>query len=789
MAAKNAMMVDPQIALDKATESLKSAFAFGPGVNRAVTIATAQWLQGEALVRLNQVDRARPIIEAAMRTIAANQPGSKLHGDLTMVHGLVEAVDGRVQPALRDFQTAHEIFRAAGQPRSQAIALQNIGSIYLDARDYPRVLSYYAQSSEAFDADLSLTLASHHNRAVALRLMGRPLEAETQARLAFNAAQKLGGGVLATRILSNLASAQIASGKLDAASLTISRAQRIAAREPAAAEWKPLLLGAAAEIAEKRGRLDEAGKLFEQTFSGRDLRNTKPLYLEIHQAAADTYARLGDNRLALEHLRAYKRLDDEARTLAASTNAMLMAARFDFANQDLKIAKLRAGQLERDIQLAKTRERFRSTVTMGLLGAGGVVMALLAFGYITTRRSRNEIRAANLNLSDANSKLETALEAKTQFLATTSHEIRTPLNGILGMTQVILAGRDVDAGLREKIELVHGAGETMRALVDDILDAAKMETGHLAIHPVETDLHRMLGEVAKLWKGQADSKGLDLDESRLRQIISNLMANALKFTDAGNVVLEGVAEQRPEGERLILRLTDSGTGIPTEQLESIFESFRQVDGGTTRKHGGTGLGLAICRNLARAMGGDVTVSSELGVGSTFILDLPLTRSTNIQSLAERPRSESGQPKILKDCAMLLIEANPLTQSIMRAVLQPQVRSLDLAGGIDPALHALESGRYDHILAEGATLAGGEGDSLAALRSIIAAGRGARVTVLWPNTNPEDHAAILQSGVDQLLVKPISTGDLVTALCNMWPEHAPAEDFIRDEASHHRAAAE
>ena len=208
-----------------------------------------------------------------------------------------------------------------------------------------------------------------------------------------------------------------------------------------------------------------------RTFAGVDLATSPAPFREFHETAWKTYAQLGDEHLALAHLAAFKRLDDESRNLAASTTAALMSAQFDFANQKSRIAQLKAGQLQRDVQLARTR----NLITTVLLIGSTIIAGLLAVSFLWIRRSRNDVRAANGKLSEANFALEKALKARTEFLATTSHEIRTPLNGILGMTQVLLGERKIDAETREKIALVHGAGETMRALVDDILDIARME--------------------------------------------------------------------------------------------------------------------------------------------------------------------------------------------------------------------------------------------------------------------------------------------------------------------------
>lgn len=193
------------------------------------------------------------------------------------------------------------------------------------------------------------------------------------------------------------------------------------------------------------------------------------------------------------------------------------------------------------------------------------------------------------------------------------------------MTQVMLADAALASEQRERVEVMHGAGMTMRALVDDLLDVAKIEHGQLTLENAPFDLARTIRDASRLFDGQADAKGIgftiDLDDcpamvmgdaARIRQIVFNLLSNALKFTSVGRVSL--VARRQSQG--VSITVADSGIGIPGHKLEEIFEAFRQADASTTRQFGGTGLGLAICRRLARAMGGDVTVSSEQG-GARF----------------------------------------------------------------------------------------------------------------------------------------------------------------------------
>ena len=780
-ASKQAMMSDPQIALTRAREALAVATS-DAGPDRPSRIATAQWLEAEALIRTNHASDAEPVITRALAAIA-HQPNTKLHGDLMMAQGAARATQGKVQAALQDFQTAHDIFRAAGEPRGQAKALQEIGSIYQDAGDYPRVLQYYAQSAEAYQADPALLLTAYNNKANAYKEMGRLAEALKEFRLALKVAEDMDSPMLEAHILTNLASAEVLAGHPKAADAAISRGFQLARGEQAAQE-RPYLSGVAAQAAQRRGDLRQAAADLRATFEGVDLATTSLPYRDFHRTAYEVYSRLGDDHRALAHLKAFKRLDDEARALAANTNAALMAARFDFANQDLKIANLKSGQLKRDIALARSR----NLITQVLLGGSTLILALLAFGLVSLRRSRNQVRAANVSLSASNVSLEKALKAKTEFLATTSHEIRTPLNGILGMTQILLADPKITLDVRERIALVQGSGETMRALVDDILDIAKMETGNLTIERSDIDLAQILRETGQLWSGRAREKGLELkleieaapariveDPTRLRQILFNLMSNAIKFTDLGAVRLAAGAEIRGEGEVLVLEVGDSGIGIRADQVEEIFESFKQADGGLTRRHGGTGLGLTICRNLAEAMGGDVRVESQPGVGSVFTVTLPLVRAVVVA-----PDSKaSADPKDGADlaaCAVLLIEANPLAQSMLRAVLQSQVRALEIVPSVEAALTALGSGRFDQILGEGTTLTTNGWVAEEAVGELSAAAPQARVTVLWATPTETQIAGLLAAGARKVLAKPISTADLVADL------HAACQEPSRDATS-------
>jgi len=775
-ATKSAMMTDPQKALARAQAAERIATAMPPSREARIATATAQWLEGEALLYTNDANRAAPIIDAALAVVQRDAPFTKLHGDLMRSRGAIAATGGHVQDALADYQRAHEIFRRAGERRSQAIALQDIGGIYLDAGDYQRVLDYYGQSADVFHDDPMLLLTTHNNRGEVLREMKRLPEAIAEFRLALATARQVGSALLQTRILTNLALAQVDTGDLGGAEQSVDSALRLSAGGDAHS-WRNFVYGAGAKIAAARGRDAEAAALLQQAFAGLDVTKTDMPYREFHQLASVVYEKLGNQNAALANLRAFQRLDGQARDLVASTNAQLMAARFDFTNQNLKIANLKQGQLQRDIELVRQRSTFRTFVLGGLLGAGAIVLALLLASYFSIRRSRNMVRAANTNLTAVNGELEKALRAKTEFLATTSHEIRTPLNGILGMTQVLLANDGIDRDVREKVQVVQGAGEAMRALVDDILDVAKMETGEIKIAHEETDLNAILGQAVALWESQAQAKGVTLslrrgegvpsrilsDETRLRQIIFNLLSNAVKFTLAGKVDI--VVSTQPDecGESLAIEVIDTGIGIARDQHELIFEAFRQVDSGTSRQFGGTGLGLSICRRLAAAMGGTVTVDSELGQGARFTLRLPLERTAT----GGATETMGG----LQSACILLVERNALNQCVLRAMLSDVARNIEVAISGTGAIEAINSCDVTHVLIDAASAAVGEADVLTSLREIAhcARAKGALCSIMFTPDEELSMASLVSVGATQLIGKPIDGASLIAVLASAYRE--------------------
>ncbi|MDB5431603.1 MAG: integral rane sensor hybrid histidine kinase [Caulobacter sp.] len=423
------------------------------------------------------------------------------------------------------------------------------------------------------------------------------------------------------------------------------------------------------------------------------------------------------------------------------------------------------------------------------LWLGGVLLAVAAcVASLTLERALNAEAEAKAEALRRQAEAEAAVAAKSAFVAMISHELRTPISAITAGAAELARMEARTGGKAGHARLIGDAGKMMRALLDDLLDLSRLDAHRMEVEAIPFDLRQVVLDVVRMWRPVAREKGLRLrldgaavlpgwvegDPTRVRQVLNNLISNAIKFTRTGSVTLRLEAEPGPTGHRIGLAVVDTGAGMTPEQLGRLFTAFDQLGAGTARKHGGSGLGLFISRQLARLMGGDLTAASEPGGGATFEMRITLPLATPVEAAPEAPAAEpiprEGAPP-----RVLVVDDHVVNRQAVALMLEPAGIVPDSAGSAEEALEILAREPFDLVMMDVYMPDMDGREATRRLRAAAGPNQHTPVIAVTASATAKDWEACQAAGMTGHVAKPIDPAALYAALETALAEQPPRAD--------------
>jgi signal transduction histidine kinase/ActR/RegA family two-component response regulator len=512
------------------------------------------------------------------------------------------------------------------------------------------------------------------------------------------------------------------------------------------------------------GKKTQAREAFNRLEIEADERNDTKLKAILKQYEAEVLFAEGDSARAFVLMRDFN--SEHQKAIESRFNAGVKELRASL-EAELNAAEERAAAKTREAELIKRRADLQRT----LLGLVGMIVIAAGATLVFMRNYARSLAAARANAESAN-------RSKSEFLASMSHELRTPLNGVLGMAQILHTNLR-DPAEREQVKTILDSGRTLTAILNDILDLSKIEAGKLDISPVDDDLPHALRRLVHLFEPQAREKGLILtltiddkaprwmrfDPVRVRQCVANLVSNAVKFTDSGEVRINVGAAETASGYDVTVAVRDTGVGMDDAVLAKLFTPFTQADASVTRRFGGTGLGLTITRRLARMMGGDVVAASAPGFGTTMTLTFVAEKAS--QAPRERPLDDSAERRgagaVLRGKTVLIVDDIMVNRQVAALFLAPFGAKIVHAASGAEALALVERETIDAVLMD-VQMPGMDGyEATRRIRALGGRAGAAPIIALTAEAMEGDREKCLAAGMNDYAPKPLDARTLLAAI--------------------------
>lgn len=797
--AQELSKADPAAALEEIKATL-AAFDGDEDIALQVNAATAHiW----ALQRIGRNGDAAELVDETVRTLPLEEAPLEIAAEFEASAGWIKNVSGKSGEAFAHYKKAYDLWLELHDDKNIARLYAYMANLYKNAGDKERAWDYYASAWEK----LKNTPASY-NHALVLTNWGyslieadRPAEALEKLRQAELISDALDNRRIKAFVLENIGAAQVQLGDMEGAEESLRRAADLS-RELGLTDVLAAISSSLALIELDRGNPHKAAAYARRRLESDVKRADVTAIRNAHELMAKVREAQGRPNDALYHLREYIKYGEQISSEQARSRGAIADVELELIKSEQQIEELKIAQEASQKLLA--RGRAIAVITFSAAMLIGAALVVLAFLYRSQRRAKALADERSRQLAISEEKANAANRSKSEFLASISHEIRTPLNGVLGMTQA-LSMEDLRPEQKEKVDIILDSGKTLTALLNDVLDLSKVEAGKLEISPVEGDLRHSLLRLQKLWSSSAGEKGvaltLSVDDSvaqrlrfdpvRVRQCVSNLVSNAVKFTENGRVDIAVHAENRGSGKQLVtIEVSDTGIGMSEATLEQLFTPFSQADASTTRKYGGTGLGLSIARKLARLMNGDIVATSALEKGScfAFTFEAEICAAKSLDRLTSDAWAHERIAEALSGVRVLVVDDNAVNRQIVRLMLSASDPIVAEAENGKLALEALERGTFDLVLLDAHMPVM---DGMETLRRIRMSGKPWKdipVIALTADAMSGDRERFLDAGMSGYVSKPINHRDLTAEIIHVMNKFSHAR-FAGSVAAETKRAAQ